>query len=126
MLNISENSFIISITENDTIDLKMNMNVIFIELDWIFIQDKISLFSKFSQSIWFPEYFWNNWDAFGDVMTDSFFVNKDIIITIKNIDSLLSSSNEDKRIFSDILLDLINSSLIKTKIQIYTIKNIVN
>ena len=59
------------------------------ELDWnkiIIFWDKIAtkfdIFESFSRELNFPDYFWNNWDAFCDMISDVDFVTKDITVII--------------------------------------------
>ena len=93
-----------------------------IDIDWKLTENKNILYKQFSKIIWFPDYFWNNWDAFWDIMTDEDFVNKDLIIIIRNYNKLffwIKDWYEDQKILAKILLDLIQTELINTKIQIF-------
>lgn len=76
-----------------------------IEVDLNNIFTKQDLFDRFNQVFGFPEYFWNNWDAFNDVMgaldSDSNFVQKHdplptwIHIILLNFDLFHLNFNKD-------------------------------
>lgn len=96
-----------------------------VKIDWLNIGVSTDLYKYFSEVIWFPDWFWSNWNAFWDIMTDEDFINKDLIIVIRNYQKLFHETKdgyEDKKIFSRILLDLIQEDSIDAKIQIFLIK----
>lgn len=78
------------------------MKNIEIYIDWKEKNTKNDIFSIFSEKLGFPDYFWNNFDAFWDIMSNKEFkFNWNITIKIININTL-----SDKQIFLDILKDL--------------------
>jgi RNAse (barnase) inhibitor barstar len=123
--NIQDKNFIITIKENElnaVIEKTIKHEVFKINIDWEKIKTQDQLYKAFSDTIKFPDYFWNNWDAFWDVMTDDDFINKDLIITIKNMDDLLSQDYESKKIFLKELIYLLSTNFISVKVQIFIIK----
>lgn len=101
-------------------------NYFLIQINWSDIWNKHLLYKCFGDIVWFPDYFWDNWDAFSDIMADEDFVNKDLIIGIKKYEKLFHNTKdgyEDTKIFARILLDLIQTTFIETKIQIFFIKD---
>lgn len=92
-----------------------------IELDWLKILNQDDLYAKFKQSITFPDYFWENWDAFWDIITDEDFMNNDITIYITNYENLFEDL-EDKKIFSRILLDFLCIDYLDINIDIQILK----
>lgn len=95
-----------------------NHNSTIIILDGFDIRTKDDLYCVFKQSIDFPEYFWENWDAFWDIITDSYFISEDIYLVIKNYKDMFTD-NEDKQIFFCMLLDWLQNSLLDVDIYIY-------
>lgn len=124
-INIWDKRFIISITQNEFNNLIhkiVKSDVSYIEIDWKKIKTESDLYKIFSEKIKFPDYFWNNWNAFWDIMTDNYFINKDIIISITNIDNLLSEDNESNKIFLKDLIYLLSTKFIDVKIQVFIIE----
>lgn len=101
-------------------------NSFVVGINWSDVWNKHFLYKYFGDIIWFPDYFWDNWDAFWDIITDEDFVNKDLVIVIKSYNELFHETKdgyEDEKIFARILLDLIQTTFIDTKIQIFFIKD---
>lgn len=73
-----------------------------IYIDWKEKNTKNDIFSIFSEKLGFPDYFWNNFDAFWDIMSNKDFeFNWNITIKIINTDFII-----DKKIVLNILKDL--------------------
>lgn len=73
-----------------------------IYIDWKEKNTKNDIFSIFSEKLGFPDYFWNNFDAFWDIMSNKDFeFSWNITIKIINIDFII-----DKKIVLNILKDL--------------------
>lgn len=125
MINLWEKNFIISLSEKDfnkILNTKIKEDIFYINIDWGKVKNISELFECFSNIIWFPDYFWNNWDAFWDIITDDYFINRDIVIFLKNIDNLLIDNYEDKKIFLKELVYLLSVKYLEKKVQIF-IKN---
>ena len=123
--NIQDKNFIMTVKENELNSLikkQITHDIFYINIDWEKIKTQDQLYKAFSDVINFPDYFWSNWDAFWDIMTDDYFINKDIIISIKNIDDLLSQDYESNKIFLETLMWLLSTKFIDVKIQIFIIK----
>lgn len=124
MVNILEKKFIVSLNENEfneILNKKNKSDFFIINIDWKKIYTALELYKLFWDIIGFPDYFWNNWNAFWDVMRDDYFITKDIIISIKNIDNLLNEDYEDKKIFLKDLIDLLSVPYLDKKIQVFII-----
>lgn len=126
MINLWEKNFIISLSEKDfnkILNTKIKEDIFCINIDWAKVKNISELFECFSNIIWFPDYFWNNWDAFWDIMTDDYFINRDIVIFLKNIDNLLIDNYEDKKIFLKELVYLLSVKYLEKKVQIFIKKD---
>jgi hypothetical protein len=55
-------------------------------------------------------------------MTDDYYINKDIIISIKNIDNLLSEDYSSEKIFLKTLVELLFTKFIDVKVQVFIIE----
>jgi RNAse (barnase) inhibitor barstar len=99
----------------------VNKEIIFIEIDWENINTQDDLYECFKSVMNFPGYFWENWDAFWDIITDDYFTNKDMVVGIKNYDKLFTSG-EDRKIFSRILLDWLSCKYIQINIELYIVQ----
>lgn len=79
------------------------MNEIEININLNIIKSKYEIFNVFSEKLGFPDYFWNNFDAFWDILSSkSYNFDWNIIINI------LSKKNltDELIIFLDIINDL--------------------
>ncbi len=80
-----------------------NMNKIDINIDLNNIKSKYEIFSIFSEKLGFPEYFWNNFDAFWDILSSkSYNFDWDITINILNLKKI----SEELKIFLDLVNEL--------------------
>jgi len=84
------------------------------------IKTPSDLYARFSKYIKFPSYFWDNWDAFWDTLTDRDFIYEDMSIYIYDYDQLFNSP-EDKKIFCRIIIDLLNTEYLDISIDIQII-----
>lgn len=91
-----------------------------IDLDWDCINNKSDLFNEFKKKITFPSYFWENWDALWDVITDRDFINNDVVVIISNFDNLFTYRDE-KSIFMAILIDWLNCKHCNYDVCIYIV-----
>lgn len=91
-----------------------------IEIDGWNINNKLDFFNVFKDNINFPTYFWENWDAFWDIITDKDFINQNIYIFIKEYNSMFQNY-EDKKIFSSVIIDWLQCKYIDVDIEIYFI-----
>lgn len=103
-------------------DIKMKNDYKKIIIDWDNVKNKKDLFNEFKRYITFPDYFWENWDAFWDIITDKYFVNYNIQIHINNYNKLFLRK-EDKKDFLLILINWLDCNYCNYDIEIYIIKN---
>lgn len=93
--------------KNDLINKFNKDKVKFIEININLekIISKNDIFNIFSENLWFPNYFWKNWDWFWDILYNRDFINNEneILINLINIENLTIS---DKDIFKEIINDL--------------------
>lgn len=123
MINLHDKNFITTISEWEINDLMKTIDtdsIFLIHLDWKKIKTEFDIYECFSNIIHFPEYFWNNWDAFWDIMRDNDFITKDVNIFIKNINDLHIDYN-DKKIFFITLIKLLHVPYLNKKIQVFII-----
>jgi RNAse (barnase) inhibitor barstar len=92
-----------------------------INIDWNDIKNKVDLFNALKKYVNFPDYFWENWDAFWDIITDKDFIDFDIQICISNFDNLFTYRDE-KNIFLGILIDWLNCDYCRYNIEVCLIK----
>jgi RNAse (barnase) inhibitor barstar len=88
-----------------------------INIDWKDIKTPIDLFNILKKDIDFPEYFWNNWDSFWDIINDKEFIKKDICISIYDLETMFIEW-KDRKIFKNMLLDWVASESITVDIEI--------
>jgi RNAse (barnase) inhibitor barstar len=110
---------ILQIIENKDL-LNNDFKGTIISIDGSNIKIWYDLYERFILGIDFPKYFWRNWDAFWDIITDKYFINKDIVLIIENYWEMFELY-DDKKIFSRILIDWLNCFYIDVNIEIYII-----
>jgi len=107
-------SFITSYTNED--DLKNKISLVWpeyikLEIDWKDIKNKQSLFELFYKTINWPDYFWYNWSAFWDTISDQkYWIDKKLVIIIKDKNNLFIEEDDNNSInlLYEILIDLVD------------------
>jgi len=102
---MSDNNIISSIESESEINTQIGSKTIY--LDWRNIESKETLIEIFYNELWCPQSYWKNWDAFWDTITDNqFWVKSPLVIIIKNYNYLFWTDQNDRYIYSDILINL--------------------
>jgi len=85
--------------------LSRNYNIV--ELDCKFVNTKYDIFNIFSETLNFPDYFGDNWDALEECINDlEWLKSKNMVILISNITHI--KAKEFLKTFIDILVDAHN------------------